>query len=905
MRYADSVTRSFLGYSSPGWRDSYATQKPNKFADYQDPTYIGFYVRFPQLGVQGEGERPVDDLSINKSLDTLGGGLFFHESHPDSAIRYLKSIGEYTRAQMIKELIQGLYQLQQMPWYIQKVSGLEEIWKIDPANSFRGKDKKITFETLESIDLKMTYLVDLYRKAAFDAVHMRWMLPSNLRSFKMELVLTEIRSMQRPSTTLPATNSANLTSDISNFENPIKPPPFGNINIPGLTEQGIQNAISAVVPNSQWASGLSSALISTLQRDPGAYSEYPTIMQDFNSLATFVRFKFEKCKFDISTDAPPFFGALTKSPETMATNKMTIMTPVIREYNSYGLLGAILEDTFDQTWRDQAAVEQTFYDPGNAPKSIIQVENDFLEAVKGGETFDQTIRLKNQAKLKEANARLGGLLGGLLDTAVDIGTGALNNAIQGAISRAVLGNVFSGVFPPPIAQDIADKVILTSAPLITNLITDVVLESSGSTLDGGIQPENSGLSGADPKNPNISDVELTAPVINAPSSTTVELSAPTINPVSSTSIELTGPSQGSAQGTTVELSGPPVGPPLASKVIFVEPSKSEPTSEKVKFEGLTPMEINPGAVDLKEPSMTTGSATKVILESAESAPSNPGSVELEGTTSETAGNEKVQLTAPRIGGDIENTVQLEAPSINQGGGSVELEAPSTNISTTSNISFEDNGSTTEGTVGKIDFVEPTIQGGGVTKVELQEASISEKGTSKVELQAPPVVPGDSERVSFEAPSKNEGNLQPVDLVEPSKTNGAPTKVNFEEAKQNDGDLQKVEQEGPRVPEIELGTIDFEEPQADRGTPGSVIFKEPSINDEDLGRVSQDAPRIPVIELDSIELTSPDTRLEGELGVVPQVSPPENNVSPTIRTNLEGPSTPLDINNIGNADLQAP
>ena len=905
MKYADSITRSFLSYSSPGWRDAYATQRPNKFADYQDPTYIGFYVRFPELGVQGDGERPVDDLTITKSLDILGGGLFFHESHPDSAIRYLKSIGEYTRAQMVKELIQGLYEIQKMPWYIQKVSGLEEIWKIDPAQSFRGKDKKITFETLESIDLKMTYLMDLYRKAAFDAIHMRWMLPSNLRSFKMELVITEIRSFQRPSPVLPATNTPNLTSDISEFENPIKPPPFGNINIPGLTEQGIQNAISAVVPNSQWASGLSSALISTLQRDPGAFSDYPTIMQDFNSLATFVRFRFEKCKFDINSDAPAYFASLTKSPETVAANKMTILTPIVREYNSYGLLGAILEDTFDQSWRDQTAVEQTFYDPANAPQSIVGVERDFLDGVKR-EFFNQTERLKNQQKLKEANARLGGLLGNLLDTALDIGAGALNNAVQGAISRAVLGNVFDGVFPPPIAQDIATTVALNAPPLITNLITDVILESSGATLEGGIQPENSGLTGAEPNNPNNSNVELTAPVVNAPSSGTVLLTAPPVSSSFDTNVELSGPIMPDPQSASVDLSGAPVGPPLASRVIFVEPPKTESGTEKVKFEGTSPQENNPGSVSLSEPSISSNVSPKVILESPESSNSNPGSVELEGVTSESSGTEKVQLTSPRIVNDIENSVPLEAPPTNQSGNtSVELEAPSTSASSPSNVSFEDNGSSINGLGGKVDLEGAVIQSGGLTRVELQEPSISEGGSGKVELQAAPVVAADAETVNFVAPPKAENNLQPVQFDEPTKSNATSSKVNFVEAKPNDSDLQRVSQEGPRIAEIELGTVDFEGTQTERSTPGTVIFKEPSLNDEDPGRVSQEAPKIPVIELDSIELTAPDTRLEGELGVVPQVSPPENNTAPTIKTNLEAPSTPLDINRIGNADLQAP
>jgi len=162
MKYTDSVSRSFLEYSSPAWRDAYANTPPNKFQDYQDPTYIGFYVRF-----KGLNQRPVDGNIVG--LDEWPGGLFYHEDHPDSAIKYLKNIGEYTRAQMLKEFVSGMLELsQKMPWYFTKVTGLEDIWKIEPGDSFRGKDKKIVFDTLESIDLKMTYLLDLYRKAVFD-----------------------------------------------------------------------------------------------------------------------------------------------------------------------------------------------------------------------------------------------------------------------------------------------------------------------------------------------------------------------------------------------------------------------------------------------------------------------------------------------------------------------------------------------------------------------------------------------------------------------------------------------------------------------------------------------------------------------------------------------------------------
>jgi hypothetical protein len=267
MQFTDSVTRKFLDYSSPSWRTGYAAARPNKWKDYEDPTYIGFYVRFKELN-----QIPYGDLTGD--FDQFPGGLLYNEEHPDSAIKYLKNMGEYTRAQMLREFIGGLQNIQSMPWFITKVSGMEEIWKINPGESFRGKEKKLSFETLESIDLKMTYLMDLYRKIVFDSVYMRWMLPQNLRTFDMELVITEIRSMQRPAGVLPATNDPAITQDIGIFENLI------------------QNAASNLIPNTQWASGLSNALISTLQRDPGSYSEYPVLLRSFDELATFLVFEF-------------------------------------------------------------------------------------------------------------------------------------------------------------------------------------------------------------------------------------------------------------------------------------------------------------------------------------------------------------------------------------------------------------------------------------------------------------------------------------------------------------------------------------------------------------------------------------------------------------------------------------
>ena len=197
MYYTDSVTREFLQYGSNvvGGRLGRALdqagllQQGGRWQDYQDPTYLGFYFTI----------NDTSDVSGGDNYDYFPMGLFLPDDDPDSAVSYLRSRGEYYRASMIQEFRQGMQTLvKKTPWIFTKVSGLSDIWKYNPANNYRGKDKKITIETTEGIDLKITYLLDLYRKAVFDAKWHRYILPENQRMFSITLYVTEIRTMQEP-----------------------------------------------------------------------------------------------------------------------------------------------------------------------------------------------------------------------------------------------------------------------------------------------------------------------------------------------------------------------------------------------------------------------------------------------------------------------------------------------------------------------------------------------------------------------------------------------------------------------------------------------------------------------------------------------------------------------------------
>jgi hypothetical protein len=85
----------------------------------------------------------------------------------------------------------------QMPWFFQSIGNLNELWTsyTNMSNNYKGFDKKIIVETLESLDLSITHLADLYRSAIYDSRYMREIVPDNLRYFSCDIYVSEYRNM--------------------------------------------------------------------------------------------------------------------------------------------------------------------------------------------------------------------------------------------------------------------------------------------------------------------------------------------------------------------------------------------------------------------------------------------------------------------------------------------------------------------------------------------------------------------------------------------------------------------------------------------------------------------------------------------------------------------------------------
>ena len=179
---ADEFLRKFLGLPSlrsPGISNNY---------NYEDPTYPIFHLKF-YFGNPPESKHP--DFVTNRLLDSA--------SNPESAIAYMYSIGEPKRAVMLERFIEGMMSLaEETPWYFQKLSGLDKLHIHNyptSGSNFGGEPVELGIDTLDSIDFRVTALKDLYRKAVYDRKFGRWLLPINLRRFRMSILVGEYRQM--------------------------------------------------------------------------------------------------------------------------------------------------------------------------------------------------------------------------------------------------------------------------------------------------------------------------------------------------------------------------------------------------------------------------------------------------------------------------------------------------------------------------------------------------------------------------------------------------------------------------------------------------------------------------------------------------------------------------------------
>jgi hypothetical protein len=196
---------------------------------FDEPTYLSFKLQFAQ------NNDDIFNVATNKALyDTMPHPLFDNRISEDdlgkttvnvpamsnfinsaqipisisapgsySAVQYLINANEPTRAALLIEFIDKFNQLQNnFQYYFQSIEGVAELLKIDPLKGQRiTSDKKLIITCLEGLDLRISYLMNLYRKIVWDDIYQRWVLPDMMRYFTLQIYLSEFRTFHIPQTT--------------------------------------------------------------------------------------------------------------------------------------------------------------------------------------------------------------------------------------------------------------------------------------------------------------------------------------------------------------------------------------------------------------------------------------------------------------------------------------------------------------------------------------------------------------------------------------------------------------------------------------------------------------------------------------------------------------------------------
>lgn len=176
---SESLTRSYhekslyfnVDDAKQSFVNAYKDSGGDPFGSFVDPLVVGFKIFW--------------------HFDAKSG-LLADEMYQNSAIAYLKRIGQHKRADLLKRFINVLSKVSTYsPWMFQSIDGVADLYNTE-FSSYYNKHT-ITINCLETIDWRISSLASMYRQIVFDYERMVEVLPVNLRRFSMSIYVYDFR----------------------------------------------------------------------------------------------------------------------------------------------------------------------------------------------------------------------------------------------------------------------------------------------------------------------------------------------------------------------------------------------------------------------------------------------------------------------------------------------------------------------------------------------------------------------------------------------------------------------------------------------------------------------------------------------------------------------------------------
>ena len=381
--------------------------KLSKQGKYEDPTYLGFkiVIDFGALPIRDDDGLPPSPLFKEDSYipsgfssdNPFGQPQYSYRTTPNGAVNFYSATSYLRereagfqrggkRSDMLIQFKNSLSDLlNNSPWFLQTISGLDQLPLVsrkgfaveDGAefNSQRTAGKALEFTTLESLNLRMTALADLYNQATFDYDNMRELVPRNLRKFTMYIFVSEIRNFFKTSRLIGSsaalTTIDNLTTMLGSGNNP-------GTNIGNVA--GEQNSeYNGGSSNTNPASSFNSFVGNVLDRS-GADNDLSLLrnQQDQSGIKPVIVFECRNCEFDFSeSTAVPSEISAGSDTATPVGQKFRIIVGRVRMRTQYPNIRQdgkpmVLGDSWDGA---RSSVQRN---PSNLGSDILSIGGELL-----------------------------------------------------------------------------------------------------------------------------------------------------------------------------------------------------------------------------------------------------------------------------------------------------------------------------------------------------------------------------------------------------------------------------------------------------------------------------------------------------------------------------------------------
>lgn len=459
----------------------------SRSGENEDPTYLGFkfVFDFGALPVNLEyGWAPSPLLRVPNYTSVNGaanmpsnmfGQPQYTAANPTNVIYYsaynylLQRDANYRGSNSLKRanaLRQFQILLQDInnnsPWFFQSITGLDDLEKVtirgfqdelgtdgfDPA---RTNGKTLTITCLESLNMRMTALANLYNQAMFDADNMRWLVPRNLRKFTMWIYVTEIRNFFKTTRLTGSSAVVSALNDLASLLTTNRNPGGSIANTPEGERQTIGGNTPGNAFNS-FARGVMSQ--SGLMNEIDAFRN----QQDQSGIKPVLIYECHQCEFDFSESKPwnTSIDVGTESPKEAEQSfkihigkvRMKTQFPNIRTDGNY----LVLSDGYDQ---NRSSVQ--IYNDSLSLESLTSLGREILTNVTSQAISD----LINEGISQFVNPALAGPSQTLLGNIYSLNPAQIQGFVSGNLgfsdaqnflngfADVGIDNIFAGTLPNP------------------------------------------------------------------------------------------------------------------------------------------------------------------------------------------------------------------------------------------------------------------------------------------------------------------------------------------------------------------------------------------------------------------------------------------------------------------------